>query len=169
MDAKWLRNSFVYLIILVAVMAILFSLFQGNSQPNNRNITDVLGQVQKDVASGITTDKLVVSGNKITADTAEGQMVTYKSDNDSILQLLHNSNIGYNQVSVEEQPPSQLNNWLGFIGGLAPIVIFGVLILFMMRQAQGSNSQALSFGKSRARMFMGNKPTVTFNDVAGVD
>jgi cell division protease FtsH len=169
MDAKWLRNSFVYLIILVAVMAILFSLFQGNSQPNNRNITDVLSQIQKDVASGITTDKLVVSGNKITADTAEGQMVTYKSDNDSILQLLHNSNIGYNQVSVEEQPPSQLNNWLGFIGGLAPIVIFGVLILFMMRQAQGSNSQALSFGKSRARMFMGNKPTVTFNDVAGVD
>ena len=110
MDAKWLRNSFVYLIILVAVMAILFSLFQGNSQPNNRNITDVLGQVQKDVASGITTDKLVVSGNKITADTAEGQMVTYKTDNDSILQLLHNSNIGYNQVSVEEQPPSQLGS-----------------------------------------------------------
>ncbi|MGI8916295.1 MAG: ATP-dependent zinc metalloprotease FtsH [Chloroflexota bacterium] len=169
MDAKWLRNSFVYLIILVAVMAILFSLFQGNAQPNNHNITDVLGQVQKDVASGITTDKLVVSGNKITATTTDGQMVAYKTDNDSILQLLHNSNIGYNQVQVDEQPPSELNNWLGFIGGLAPIVIFGVLILFMMRQAQGSNSQALSFGKSRARMFMGNKPTVTFNDVAGVD
>src|SRR5437667_5979600 len=39
----------------------------------------------------------------------------------------------------------------------------------MMRQAQGSNNQALSFGKSRARMFMGNKPTITFQDVAGVD
>ena len=39
----------------------------------------------------------------------------------------------------------------------------------MMRQAQGSNNQALSFGKSRARMFVGNKPTVTFNDVAGVE
>src|SRR5487761_424186 len=113
MDAKWLRNSFVYQIILVAVMAILFSLFQGNTQPNNRNISDVLAQVQKDVQSGITTDKLVVSGNKITADTTDGRMVTYKSDNDSILQLLHNSNIGYNQVQVEEQPPSQLNNWLG--------------------------------------------------------
>jgi len=169
MDAKWLRNSFVYLIILVAVMAILFSLFQGNTQPNNRPISEVLAQVQKDVASGITTDKLVVSGNKITADTTNGRMVTYKSDTDSVLQLLHNSNIGYNQVQVEDQPPSELNNWLGFIGGLAPIVIFGVLILFMMRQAQGSNSQALSFGKSRARMFMGNKPTATFNDVAGVD
>ena len=39
----------------------------------------------------------------------------------------------------------------------------------MMRQAQGSNNQAISFGKSRARLFTGNKPTVTFADVAGVD
>ena len=42
-------------------------------------------------------------------------------------------------------------------------------ILFMMRQAQGTNNQALSFGKSRARMFLGNKTVVTFDDVAGVD
>src|SRR5919108_518910 len=48
-------------------------------------------------------------------------------------------------------------------------IIFGALLLFMMRQAQGSNNQALSFGKSRARMFMGNKPTITFADVAGVE
>jgi cell division protease FtsH len=38
-----------------------------------------------------------------------------------------------------------------------------------MRQAQGSNSQAMSFGKSRARLFTGSKVTVTFADVAGVD
>jgi cell division protease FtsH len=43
------------------------------------------------------------------------------------------------------------------------------LIFFMLRQAQGSNNQALSFGKSRARMFTGDQPTVTFDDVAGVD
>src|SRR5207253_6074486 len=41
------------------------------------------------------------------------------------------------------------------------------VLVFMMRQAQGTNNQALSFGKSRARMFSGNRPTVTFTDVAG--
>ncbi len=169
MDAKWLRNSFVYLIILVAVMAIVFSLFQGNATTNQRPISEVLKIVENDVKSGITTDKLVLVGNKITADTTDGRLVAYKNDNDSILRILHDRNISDSQVTVEEQPPSELANWLGFLGGLAPVVIFGVLILFMMRQAQGSNSQALSFGKSRARMFMGNKPTVTFNDVAGVD
>ncbi|CAA9550082.1 MAG: Cell division protein FtsH, partial [uncultured Thermomicrobiales bacterium] len=43
------------------------------------------------------------------------------------------------------------------------------LLFFMMRQGQGSNNQAMSFGKSRARLFSSNRPTVTFTDVAGVE
>jgi cell division protease FtsH len=52
---------------------------------------------------------------------------------------------------------------------LLPVLLIGGFFFYMMRQAQGTNNQALSFGKSRARMFIGNKPTVTFDDVAGVD
>ena len=40
---------------------------------------------------------------------------------------------------------------------------------FVFRQAQGSNNAAMSFGKSRARMFTGDQPSVTFQDVAGVE
>jgi cell division protease FtsH len=52
---------------------------------------------------------------------------------------------------------------------LLPVLLIGGFFFYMMRQAQGTNNQALSFGKSRARMFIGNKPTVTFDDVAGVE
>ena len=52
---------------------------------------------------------------------------------------------------------------------LFPILLIGVFLWFMFRQAQGSNNQAMSFGRSRARMFVGNKTVVTFSDVAGVD
>ena len=55
------------------------------------------------------------------------------------------------------------------ITALLPVLLIGGFIFFMMRQAQGTNNQAMSFGKSRARMFLGNKTVVTFNDVAGVD
>ena len=55
------------------------------------------------------------------------------------------------------------------ISALLPVLLIGGFIFFMMRQAQGTNNQAMSFGKSRARMFLGNKQVVTFNDVAGVD
>src|SRR5205085_7733161 len=72
-------------------------------------------------------------------------------------------------VTIVVSEPSQFGNWLGILFNLLPLVFFGGILLFMMRQAQGTNNQALSFGKSRARMFMANKPSVTFADVAGVD
>ena len=50
---------------------------------------------------------------------------------------------------------------------LLPTLLLIAFFVFFMRQAQGSNNQAMSFGKSRARMFSGDKPTVTFADVAG--
>ena len=59
-------------------------------------------------------------------------------------------------------------SWIGLLlTGLLPLIVIGGFIFFMMRQAQGTNNQALSFGKSRARMFLGNKTVVTFADVAG--
>ena len=71
-------------------------------------------------------------------------------------------------VYKAEKP--QDTSWLGLlVTGVLPILLIGGFIFFMMRQAQGTNNQALSFGKSRARMFLGNKTVVTFADVAGVD
>jgi cell division protease FtsH len=65
------------------------------------------------------------------------------------------------------------NNSFSIVGSillsLLPVLLIGGFFFYMMRQAQGTNNQALSFGKSRARMFIGNKPTVTFDDVAGVE
>ena len=50
-----------------------------------------------------------------------------------------------------------------------PILFIVGILFFFLRQAQGSNNQAMNFGKSRARMFSGSRPTVTFLDVAGVE
>jgi cell division protease FtsH len=55
------------------------------------------------------------------------------------------------------------------LGYVLPFLILGGVFWFVFRQAQGSNNAAMSFGKSRARMFTGDQPTVTFEDVAGVD
>ena len=50
-----------------------------------------------------------------------------------------------------------------------PLIFFGAILLFMMRQAQGNSNQTFSFGRSRARVDTGNSPTVSFDDVAGVE
>ena len=72
-------------------------------------------------------------------------------------------------VSIEVKQPGPWVNILSFLGYVLPFLIVGVAFFFIFRQAQGSNNTAMSFGKSRARMFSGDQPKVTFADVAGVD
>jgi cell division protease FtsH len=74
--------------------------------------------------------------------------------------------LGSVKIRIEES-----SDWSGIIAMLSwilPALLFAGIFFFMLRQAQGSNNQALSFGKSRARMFSGDQPKVTFDDVAGL-
>jgi len=52
---------------------------------------------------------------------------------------------------------------------ILPLMLIGGLFYFFMRSARGAGSQAFSFGKSRAKLSAGNKTSVTFADVAGID
>ncbi|MDQ3549881.1 MAG: ATP-dependent zinc metalloprotease FtsH, partial [Chloroflexota bacterium] len=78
-------------------------------------------------------------------------------------------NVGTSELQIDIQQSSQWGAWIGALGIFLPFLLLIGIVVFMMRQSQGSNNQAMSFGKSRARMFTGNKPTVTFGDVAGVN
>ncbi len=173
MDTRWLRNSFVYLVIMVAVLAIFFTLFNPPAKEAQIPISDMMAIVRKDALSN-RQDTLIVDANKIIADTSEGKKTAIKPDRSDVMDMLFGGAAGrqpldYGQVKVDVRPPNQFGSWLSILGSFLPVIIFGALLLFMMRQAQGSNNQALSFGKSRARMFMGNKQTITFGDVAGVE
>src|SRR5205823_4659023 len=121
---------------------------------------------QKDVLSVSTNTIMLTRGQDSNEEVAN------INDSFDITKVLKDNNIDYtnNQLLVlEYESPSALSAWLNILGGLIPLILIGALLIFMMRQAQGTNNQALSFGKSRARMFMGNKPTVTFADIAGVE
>jgi cell division protease FtsH len=73
------------------------------------------------------------------------------------------------QISVEIKLPSPFLGIVSILSYILPFIILIGLFWFIFRQAQGSNSAAMSFGKSKARMFSGDHPTVTFEDVAGVE
>ncbi|MBI5952383.1 MAG: ATP-dependent zinc metalloprotease FtsH [Chloroflexi bacterium] len=73
-------------------------------------------------------------------------------------------------VKIEVGAPSVWQGVFGtFIVYALPFLLLGGVLWYIMRQAQGSNNAAMSFGKSRARMFSGEHPTVTFSDVAGAE
>ncbi|HEY3117428.1 MAG TPA: AAA family ATPase, partial [Chloroflexota bacterium] len=168
-NKRWLRNSFVYLILLAAIGALIVVAFP---QSGEREATISLSAVAKDLQDETVT-RVVVIEDRLQIDYADGRhALSRKEPGSSITSQLRDYGVLPEQlqrVNIVVSEPSQVGNWLGFLLNLLPFVFFGGILLLMMRQAQGSNNQALSFGKSRARMFMANKPSVTFAEVAGVE
>ena len=167
MGSRLMRNSVVYVMILVAIIAIVVIFFgRGDSSSDSRDLSAVIN----DVIAG-NVEKIEVDGDDLTVTQRGGaEYTSRKEEGASLVSILSENGVSASQLpQIEINEPSAFGNWLGLLIQFLPILIFIGLILFMMRQAQGSNSQAMSFGKSKARMFTANKPSVTFMDVAGVD
>jgi cell division protease FtsH len=172
-SGKWLRNSFIWLILALVVVLIIVLFFHSGSDTTQVNVSTILNDIKTDIARN-QADTLLVGSDTITLTRGQDQAKESANINSTfdITQVLKDNNIDYTnskQLVLEYDTPSSVGAWLNILGGLLPFLLLGGLLIFMMRQAQGSNNQALSFGKSRARMFTGNKSTVTFADVAGVE
>jgi cell division protease FtsH len=172
-SGKWLRTSFIWLVLALAIVLVIVVFFRPSSDTNSVNVSTILNDIRMDISTG-QKDTLTVASNTITLTrgTSPNKELATINDTFDITRVLKDNNIDYTNNQFLElvyEPPSALGAWLNILGGLIPFILIAGVLIFMMRQAQGSNNQALSFGKSRARMFMGNKPTVTFADVAGVD
>jgi cell division protease FtsH len=131
-----------------------------------------LSQLVTDINAG-DVKSIRVQDNQLEVTMKNGDIVgSRKEVNVDLTQTLLDLGVtsqALDQVDLTVQPPSGWAEWLSILGTLLPFIFLAVIFLFLMRQAQGTNNQALSFGKSRARMFTGEKPTVTFDDVAGVE
>ena len=168
MNSRWMRNSFIYLLIIVAVVAIFFTLF---SQPLSGGRDISINEVIAQTARG-NVDAIEVKGDALTLRTVDGDTLTSRKETDSsIIEILERAGVDpvTSKVKIEVQGSSGFSSLLGLLFNFLPLIFFGAILLFMMRQAQGNSSQTFSFGRSRARMFVGNSPAVTFEDVAGVE
>ena len=168
MNPRSMRSMFIYLLIGVAVLAIFFTVFgepfkDSSEVPVSRMIT---------MAAEGKIRSIEVKGDTLSAVTLdERNLTSRKESGSSIVELLEsagvNQGLGGLEVSVEGN--SGVGSLLGVLLNFLPILFFGAILLFMMRQAQGSTSQTFSFGKSKARMFNTASPEISFDDVAGVD
>ena len=73
-------------------------------------------------------------------------------------------------VDIEIIPPSNTNDIIWSLASIIiPVILIGAVFMFMMRQAQGQNNQAMSFGRSKAKLYGSDKEKVVFDDIAGND
>ncbi|HMQ52248.1 MAG TPA: ATP-dependent zinc metalloprotease FtsH [Anaerolineae bacterium] len=170
MNSGLFKNSIVYLLILLAVAALIFSIFSSPRDSNEIEITTVAEQIKNGEVSKISVNNEEVTVKYIQANTDNAR--SRKEAGASIFKTFEQLGVTEEELSgveIEVIPPGVWSDWGTLAITVLPLLIFGGLLFFMVRQAQGSNNQALSFGKSKARMFSGDKPTVTFDDVAGAN
>jgi cell division protease FtsH len=169
LNPKFFRNGIVMLVLVVGTAALLFTWITASSTPVNTAYSKFLG----DVAAGQVKD-VTQQGTTLTVKKGDA---SYTVNVPTILTNVYGDikeaakEAGRDPATITfTSTPAPDTSWLGLLlTAVLPLLIIGGFIFFMMRQAQGTNNQALSFGKSRARMFLGNKTVVTFADVAGVD
>ncbi len=185
LNSRFLRNGLVTLVLVVGTAALLYMfIFQPSTSTaiaySGVGTTDkpTFEQLVRDgkVASVIQRgDKLEVTTTEPPPNGGKAPMVTTQVG--SLFVDVRRDMDEWCQAPACAQAPTLFAEdandsgaWLGIlISALLPVLLIGAFLYFMFRQAQGTNNQAMSFGKSRARMFLGNKTVVTFSDVAGVD
>jgi cell division protease FtsH len=165
------RTSIIYLLLFIAIISMVVYNFQ--QQASSQDVLSI-NQVAADIQQG-KVERLIEDDDRLQVIYTDGtEKISHKEPNATLVDQLKalgvtTDALNANKVNIEVKPPSA---WLGIataLGYILPFIILGGVFWFVFRQAQGSNNAALSFGKSRARMFTGDQPTVTFADVAGVE
>ena len=165
------QSYIIYLLLFIAIIAMVLINFR--SQASAQDVLTI-NEVADDIRTG-KVDRVVVDDNNLRVIYGDGsQKESTKEPDTTLIQQLVTLGVTTDQlapaaIKIEIKPPSP---WLGVataLGYILPFVILVGAFWFIFRQAQGSNNAAMSFGKSWARMFSGDQPTVTFEDVAGVE
>ncbi len=172
------RRPFTWLLILLTILvaaALLYGRFPGSTTQSvdSGALAKAVHEYQVDPsASG------AISSSQEAEISGDGSTVTWYR-NGSSTEL--STTVGSSQEVVQEFDAADYFNFKNDTSSgssillnliLPNLLIFAIMGLFLwwfLRQTQSGNNQAMSFGRSRARLIAGDKPSVTFMDVAGVD
>lgn len=167
------QSYVIYVLLFIAIIVlIVFNLNKTNTADTVLSINQLAEQIQKGNISRVVEEE-----NKITVYYADGitEKTVVKENEATLVEQLIILGVTSEQltpasgIKIEVKAPSALAGILNAAFYILPFLLLAGAFFFIFRQAQGSNNAAMSFGKSRARMFTGDHPTVTFADVAGID
>jgi len=152
--------GFIALIVIVALISIA-----AYRQPSTLKEIPLTQAVQQ--ANDGQYKKIVVSGDQLNITKKNQNQATIKAFKEAGTSL-KDEGLNYGKVEVSIKPANGTGAVIGSLAvNLIPVLLIGGLLYFMLKSAQGQGNQALSFGKSRARLYGNEKEKVSFKSVAG--
>ncbi|MCL0088654.1 AAA family ATPase, partial [Dehalococcoidia bacterium] len=161
------RHSIILLIAIALLAAILVTVLQPPAEePRELALNEVIsmakaGEILEIVVRGTALEITTIDHEKLTSTIGETT---------DILDVFYREEIpisGAQAVTIRFEEEVGIT-WFPVLLNFLPLILFGGLLFFLLRRAAGGPNQAMGFARSKARMFSGDKPTITFSDVAGV-
>jgi cell division protease FtsH len=172
----------IFWVVLVLVLLVAFQMFEMGKTPQYRiSYSEFLAQVDKGNIKKITFKGLEVRGvlalpTLVPISSATDRERTRDVKVEQFMLVLPAEDKDLPQRIIDKNPSAVIegqipggSTWVKVLSSGLPLLLIIGLWLLIMRQMQVGGNRAFSFGKSRARMFGGDKPRVTFSDVAGCD
>jgi len=171
MQAKWWRSGFFYILLLVVVGALIIARVMSEEGPTPVSLPEFVESAKQAEIDTIEHDGETLTGLQ---GGQEGKAIittVFKADTDAVVTYLGEEGIDLGAGGIDFYATVSGFDW-GTIAltVILPIVLLGALFYFLFfRAARGAGTQALNFGKSRARLSIAKRPDVTFADVAGTE
>jgi len=167
-NSRFKGSTFITLLLLAAIVFLVYSLINQSQGPEQVPLSRVADEVE---AGNVR--EIVITGDHVLIELQNGlQLRADKEEGATVPEQLQALGVSTEQLSTVQIDVVTAPDWATLLstGGmlLTILVLFGGGYL-LLRQFQGANNQAISFGKSRARLYSGDQPAVTFEDVAGVE
>ncbi len=163
-----LKNFLIFLLIFLVIAAIFSTYTATTEKPTEIGLDKLIAQIENEEVK-----EIVVRNSKLEITLNNGQKeVTKKELADSLSTLLKNYDVDpakMKKIKLDVKEDEGWGYWaITFLPILIPFLLIAVFIYIMMRQVQGANSKAMSFGQSGARELKAKgKDRVSFKDVAG--
>ena len=150
-------------------LIVLFVLIIFSSSNHGLNLKQISSSTAITDSNSGKYSKIVVSGNELDITPTGSNNATLKAYVDGNASL-KDQGFDLSKVSVTYKPQaSGSSTWVTLASSIIPVVLIAGFLIFMLRSAQGQGNQAMSFGKSKARLYGNEKDKSTFKDIAGSD
>ncbi|MGQ9844883.1 MAG: ATP-dependent zinc metalloprotease FtsH [Caldisericia bacterium] len=158
-------RSLIPLILMIVFIYFMYSFYSNATTSNIEKIsyTQFITKIKEGSIVDVTIDGQNVSGTYINGNKFSTTLPPF--DDPNLTNLLIEKN-----VNITIKPTSNSGTWWYILSNIGSVILIIFFWMIMMRSLSGgANSQVFNFAKSRARLFIENKPKVTFNDVAGLE
>lgn len=155
-------KSFLFWMIAGCSMILVFNVMSVPTQPLEEDV--IFSDFMERLETG-DFEKVIIKGRHIRGVLKDKTRIhTYSVAYPDLVEVLREK-----KVQIEVKPPDESPWYVAFLVTWGPFIVILGLWLFFMRRMQIGGGNALSFGKSRARMLTEERKKITFSDVAGID